>query len=157
MGLIPGQGTKILYAARYGQKKKGSWNAKGNQAWHWDIPDGRGKTEVPTSSQGAGSKVTKEEAGVRRAFAFSTAAQKPKTLEKWSRKSGRNIFYLGLYLSKPLIRSFIQVSFPAMPSLTTYSKISAPFLPHILYLQLLFHFCSWEFFTIYSNPYIHNY
>ena len=72
---------------------KRSWNAQHAQACHLDLPDGRGKTEVPTSSQRVWRKVTKEGAGVRRAFAFVTAAQKPKTMETQPRKSRRKYFW----------------------------------------------------------------
>lgn len=91
------------------------------------------ETEVPMSSKRLGKKVTKEVSGVRKTLAFSTATQKPKTMEKQPPKSGRNSFQSRFISIQTINQVFVKVSFWARPFLTALSIILVPILPHISY------------------------
>lgn len=69
------------------------------------------ETEVPMNSKRLGRKVTKEGSGVRKAFAFSTATQKPKTMEKQPQKSGRNSFQSRFISIQTINQVFVKVRF----------------------------------------------
>lgn len=69
------------------------------------------ETEVPMSSKRLGRKVTKEGSRVRKALAFSTATQKPKTMEKQPPKSGRNSFQSRFIAIQTINQVLVKVSF----------------------------------------------
>lgn len=83
------------------------------------------ETEVPMSSN-KGSRV-------RKALAFSTATQKPKTMEKQPPKSGRHSFQSRFISIQTINQVFVKVSFWARSFLTALSIILVPILPHISY------------------------
>lgn len=126
MGSIPDQGTKILNAVKaWPKKKKRFRNAKRislalrHSRW-------QGKNR---GSPGCEAKLTKKKQESEGHSLFNSS---PETEDngKWSQKSGRNIFYLDLYLSKPSIRSsFKSASQPCLPHhlLQNFSTLSASY------------------------------